>query len=139
MSFSRMERVQNVIKQELGQIIDHELNNPLLPEFITVYSVKVSSDLHNAQVMITFLDDTDPTVIKNTVTELNKAAGYIRKLLAKRITLKRHPVFHFAYNPSTKYALDMAPLFHKIEAELPPETDEPGGEGIEAGEARETK
>ena len=135
MNFSRIERVQNVIKQELAQIIDHELNNPNLPEFITIYSVKISTDLAQAQVMITLLNDSDPALIKQTVTELNKAAGYIRKLLAKRVTLKRHPVLHIAYNPSTKYALDMAPIFHQIEKEIV--ESEPEGETPEVDGAAE--
>jgi ribosome-binding factor A len=121
MSFSRISRVQNVIKQELAQIIDHELDNPNLPEFITVYNVKVTTDLRHANVEITFMDDTTPEVIKQTIEELNKAAGFIRRLLTKRVELKRHPDLHFAYNGSTKYALDMAPIFHQLEREHPAE------------------
>ncbi len=117
MLHSRIDRIQSLIQSEVAQIIDRELNNPRLPDFITVWGVKVSKDLSHALVFITFLQDQSDDVIKDTIIELNKSAGFINRLIAKRITLKRHPHVKFIYTDSTKVALDMEHLFQQIKRE----------------------
>mgnify|MGYP000945839569 CR=1 FL=1 len=117
MTYSRIDRVQNLLKEELGQIIDRELDNPLLPPFITINGVKVSKDLHYADVLVTFLQDTSAEEIKRTVEELNRSAGYISRLVADRVQLRRHPQLRFHYTPSTRHALDMEKIFLKIQEE----------------------
>jgi ribosome-binding factor A len=120
MAFSRIDRVQNLLKGEIARVIDQELDNPLLPPFITIHGVKVSKDLHYATVLVTFLADADPEDCKRTIEELNRSAGYIGRLVAQRVELRRHPRLRFVYNPSTRYALDMEAFFQKIHEELGP-------------------
>lgn len=115
---TRIERVQRQLQTEIAQIIDRELKNPNLPDMITVSHVKLASDLSEAIVFITLLNDDDENSIRETVDELNHSAGFIRTLLAKRLTLRKHPHLEFRYNPSTHYALGMEPLFLKIKEEL---------------------
>ncbi|MEN6626612.1 MAG: 30S ribosome-binding factor RbfA [Candidatus Sumerlaeia bacterium] len=117
MLHSRMERVQKLIQQELGQILDRELRNPDIPRFITVAHVKVSPDLSEATVIVTFLSDEDDETIKHTLKELNRSAGYIRSLLAKRVRLKRHPHLRFVYTNATHHAADLEEIFHGIRRE----------------------
>jgi ribosome-binding factor A len=117
MLHSRMERVQNLLQSEIATIMDRELDNPNLPEFITIYRVKVSKDLSRALVLVTFMEDQRDEVIQEAVDELNRSAGYISRLLARRVTLKRHPKLKFAYNGSTRYALDMERFFYQIKNE----------------------
>jgi ribosome-binding factor A len=112
-----MERVQSLYRHEIAQIVDRDLKNPNLPGLITIYRVKISKDLSQADVLITFLQDQTPETIERTVAELNHSAGYISRLLAQRITLRRHPRLKFAYNASTRYALDMETIFQQIKRE----------------------
>jgi ribosome-binding factor A len=114
---SRIDRVQKLLQEEIASIIDRELDNPNIPDFVTVFGVKLSSDLSRAVVLITFLEDQSPEVVESTMGELNRSAGYIGRLLAKRTTLKRHPHLKFVYNPSTKYALDIETIFQKLHRE----------------------
>jgi len=134
----RIERVAHLLQTEIATILDRELNNPNLPEFITVTHVKLSPDLSEAVVQFTFLEDQTDDVVRETVRELNRGAGYIRHLVSQRVYLKRHPHLKFVYNPSTRYALGMEPLFRQIQEELPAEdappddraeeTDDPSGD-----------
>lgn len=117
MLHSRMERVQSLIKQELGPILDRDLRNPDIPRFITVAAVKVSSDLSQATVVVTLLTDEKDETIKATLRELNRSAGYIRSLVARRVRLKRHPHLHFVYTDATHHAADLESLFHEIRRE----------------------
>lgn len=117
MLHSRMERIQSLIKTEVGAIIDRDLNDPQLPDFITISEVHVSKDLRHALIFITFLQDQTDEAIAMTVRELNHSASFIGRLFAQRVRLKRHPRMKFAYNPSTHYALDMEKIFHQIKRE----------------------
>ncbi len=114
MLHSRLARVTELIKNELGEVLDRELSNPLIPEFTTVHSVKVSKDLRSAVVFVTFLKDDDPKEIEVAIKELNKSAGFIRNELGRRITLRYLPHLKFHYNPSTHYAADLEKVFNKI-------------------------
>jgi ribosome-binding factor A len=138
MSFSRIDRVQNLLQEQIAQIVDHELNNPLLPPFITIFGVKLSRDLHHAVVPVTFLADTTQDVIDQTIAELNKSAGYIGRLVARRVQLRRHPQLQFVYNPSTHYALEMEGIFQQIQRELPPEEADGEGAPDESGDSTES-
>jgi ribosome-binding factor A len=120
MVHSRITRVAELIKEELGPIIDNELQNPKLPEFVTVHSVRVAKDLRHADVYFTVLQDDAPGAIENATDALNESAGYIRQLLGSRITLKYLPELHFHYNPSTRYAANLENIFQKIEREPKP-------------------
>lgn len=117
MLHSRIERLESLLQIEIGQIIDHDLANPNLPDFITVHRVKLAKDLGSALVLITFLADQTPETIKKTVSELNKAAGFISHEVSQRVTIKRHPKLKFTYSDSTKHALDIEKLFHQIKQE----------------------
>jgi ribosome-binding factor A len=136
MSFSRIDRVQNLIQSQLAEIVDRELDNPNLPPFITIFGVKVSKDLHHATVLVTMLEDTTGEVIEATIAELNRSAGYIGRLLAGRVQLRRHPQLRFVYNPSTHYALDMEKVFQQIHEELPPLDEEADGDAEADGDSR---
>jgi ribosome-binding factor A len=117
-----MKRVAESIKQELGEIIDREITDPAVPEMVTIHSVKVSNDLSVAHAYVTFLGDDSEEAVREAVAALNRAAGYIRGLLGRRVSLKYLPELHFHYNPSTRYAAKMEEIFKELE--IAPEEDE---------------
>jgi ribosome-binding factor A len=142
MNFSRIDRVQELLKEEIARAIDRDLDNPLLPPFITIFGVKVSKDLHYATVMTTFLADATQEEIKRTVEELNRSAGYIGRLVAQRVRLRQHPQLRFVYTPSTRHALEMEKIFQKLHEEGQLETSGQEGDASgpsETGEAGESK
>lgn len=50
----RIEKVQELIKQEASEIIMRELKDPRIG-FVTITEVDVSSDLHNAKLYVSIL------------------------------------------------------------------------------------
>lgn len=114
---SRVARVAELIKTEIGEIIDQKLTDPEVPPFVTVHSVKVSRDLRVADVSVTFLQDDNEETIAAAMKALGRAKGFIRGELARRVKLRYLPDLKFHYNPSTRYAIDMMPVFNKIETE----------------------
>lgn len=120
MLHSRMKRVSESVKAKLGEILDQRLTNPKIPPFVTVHSVRVAKDLRTAEVYVTFLQDNKQEEIEEAIKELNKAAGFIRSELSRRVVLKYLPQLNFHYNPSTRYAAQLEEIFEKIEPAEPP-------------------
>lgn len=112
---SRIKRVEELIQQELAQILNYGLRDPRIG-FITVTRIKVAKDLSDALVFVSFLEE-DPKKIEEAMRALESAKGYIKRLLAAHVTLKRLPDLHFKQDVSYLDSQHMEELFHKIEQE----------------------
>jgi ribosome-binding factor A len=109
---NRMDRISDVLKQELAQLIQNELRDPRLG-MISVMDVKVAKDLAHANVFITVLGaEVDPAV-----ETLNKAAGLLRSLLAKNLNLRATPKLHFVYDKSIENGRYLSALIDKAVAQ----------------------
>lgn len=108
---NRMDRIGDLLKQELAQLIQTELRDPRLG-MISVMDVKVAKDLAHANVFITVLGaEADPAV-----DTLNNAAGLLRSLLAKNINLRSTPKLHFVYDKSIENGRYLSALIDKAVA-----------------------
>ena len=107
-----MDRIGDLLKQELAQLIQNELRDPRLG-MISVMDVKVAKDLAHANVFITVLGaEVDPAV-----ETLNKAAGLLRSLLAKNLNLRSTPKLHFVYDKSIENGRYLSALIDKAVAQ----------------------
>lgn len=110
-SYSRAERIGQLIHQEISKILQSEIKDPRL-EFITVVKTKVSADLRYADIFVSFYQ----TETGESFQVLKKATPYIRKELAKRIELRYVPQLRFKKDQSLEYDDHLAALFKRIGA-----------------------
>ncbi len=96
----RVERFASTLQQCLADILLNDIDHPNL-KLISISRVDVSPDLKKANVFIA-----DPLgMVENPVEKLNRAKGFIKKRLARRMVLKYVPelIFvEFEYNDSVK-------------------------------------
>lgn len=106
--FSRTDRFSQQLQREVAQILQREIKDPrvVMP---TVSDVEVSRDLAYAKVFVTFLND-DAESVKEALSVLNEATGYIRSLLGKRLKARVTPNLRFEYDPSLNEGIRMAKL-----------------------------
>lgn len=112
--FSRTQRVGGQIQRELAQIIQQEVRDPRVG-FITISEVEVSRDFGHAKIFVTLLDPKQDVV--ETLRALNKAGGFLRKLLGKRIVMRVVPELHFVYDNSLDTGARVDALLHRVAAE----------------------
>lgn len=93
--FSRTRRVGEQIQRELAQLIQQELKDPRLG-LVTVSGVEVSRDFSSAKVFVTCLNDEDNG--KETIKALSHAAGFLRRELGRRMTIRTVPELRFYYD-----------------------------------------
>ncbi|MBU2707987.1 30S ribosome-binding factor RbfA [Zooshikella marina] len=97
--FSRTQRIADQIQKELAVLIQLEIKDPRLG-MVTVSSVDVSRDLAYANIYVTFLGKEDQVSNDEQVAVLNKAAGFLRSMLAKRLTARTTPQLRFFFDES---------------------------------------
>lgn len=101
--FSRLNRISHELQKKISIIIQNDINDPRLKEFIiTISSIELSRDLAYAKVFVTLLKNSESVVINNDdiINILQKSSQYIRFLLSKLIYLRVVPRLNFVYDVS---------------------------------------
>ena len=109
---NRILKVQDLIHKEIAFLIIKDLNNPLL-KMITISGVKVSKDLKYSEIYFTSLDKD----VDKIQSELNKASGFIRNELSRRIHLKRLPSIKFKYDDTAEKSQKIDNIIKKVNIE----------------------
>ena len=118
MSSGRMRRVDEAIRQVLGDAMAGELKDPRVG-FVTVTDVRTSADLRHARVYVSVLGESgrasDAAQREDTLQGLRHAHGYLQGRVASELRLKRTPTLEFAYDHTTDRALRVDALLDEIE------------------------
>jgi ribosome-binding factor A len=110
MASVRLEKVANLIKDELSLIFLHKIQDPHIG-IITVTNLKVSPDLRHARVYLSVYDkEKRPFVLE----KVNEMKGWIRSQLAGRIQIRFVPELDFFIDDTLDYVEKMEGLFKKI-------------------------
>ena len=107
-------RVADQIQRDLSEIIARELKDPRVG-MITITEVQVTPDYAHAKVFFTMLSDKKDD-IKNTVSGLTAASGFIRGQLGRRLTIHTLPELHFVHDTSTSRGIEMSKLIDEANA-----------------------
>ena len=116
MDFKRADRVADLIKQEISDILRREAGDPRIAN-ITVTDVRLTDDLRSARVYVVELgkDRLSPEVEKG----LSKAKGFLKRELGKRLQLRYIPELAFFYDPSFEYGSRIERLLKEVRKEEP--------------------
>ncbi|MBT4097110.1 MAG: 30S ribosome-binding factor RbfA [Gemmatimonadetes bacterium] len=116
MASYRLDKVREMLLRELTDIVPR-LRDPRIG-FVTIMDVEVTRDMRRATMYISVVGDDDA---KQEATEaLEKALGYIRREIAKRITLRHVPEFAVVYDDTSERAARVTSLLERVALECPP-------------------
>lgn len=121
----RLKRMADAVQREISELIRLELKDPRLGQMVTVSNVKVSPDLGYADVYVTVLgqdlnDEQSEDGYKETLDILNKASGFLRQELGRRIKTRVTPRLRFHYDKTNAYGNYMFGLIAEAVKDLPP-------------------
>ena len=114
--YARIDRVKEQITRELADLIRTELKDPNIG-MIVVNEADITRDYSHATVYYTVLDGDKA----ESAAALERAKGFLRSELAKRITVFRVPELHFQYDESLKRGMAIDRLIHQVASEKPVE------------------
>ena len=125
MAKHRLERVNELLKRELGDLLMREIqfDAPL----VTVQHVDVTPDLKNAHVYISVIGT--PGQRKGAISQLYKRRPHLQFLLSRRVVMKHTPQLHFKLDEGIERGNKVIHLMDELNL-LPPVDG-----GIESPEA----
>lgn len=130
MQYQRKDRVGDLIKREISQMLQRELKDPGIG-FVTITGVEVSADLKRAKIFYSVLGDENSK--KKSASALKRACGFIQHEIGKRLRLKHIPEISFQFDASVEYGAHIEELIQKIHQgekgkSGEADADEPGNE-----------
>jgi ribosome-binding factor A len=107
----RVSRVGEQVKKELSQIIQQEIKDPRIG-FVTITAVEMSGDLQIAKVYVSVMGKQEEK--RETLAGLEKAKGYIRSEIGRRIKLRHVPELVFVMDESLEHSEHITRLLNDI-------------------------
>ena len=108
----RPERVADILREEISQIVGYELEDPRLT-MVTVTDVRLSENLKAARVYVTVAGNEEEHRL--ALAALRHAAPYVRKQLSLSLNLPRTPEIHFIRDRVEEEGERVDRLLEKIE------------------------
>lgn len=105
--FSRTLRVAEQIQRELADLVRLEVKDPRVG-MVTLTGVEVSPDYGHARVFFTLLGG--EAQVEAALAGLNRAAGFLRRELGRRIKLRVTPQLHFVHDESVERGMRLSRL-----------------------------
>ena len=97
----RVQRVAEQLKKEIAEMLRHEVKDPRVG-FATVTGVELANDLQHAKVFVSVFGS--PKERQESLLALQKASGYIRGEVARRLRLRLTPELVFKLDESGDYS-----------------------------------
>jgi len=110
MASDRMRRVDEAVRQVLTDAVAQDLQDPRIG-FVTMTSVKTTSDLRQARVYVSVLGDEEQRAA--TLAGLRSAHGALQRRLARELRMKRTPTLEFVYDDTTDRAMRVEELLDR--------------------------
>jgi ribosome-binding factor A len=117
MTTARMRRVDEAIRQVIGDAVAGDLKDPRVG-FVTVTDVRTSADLRHARVYVSVLGESggpsEQPQRDATLEGLRSAHGFLQGRIAGELRLKHTPTLDFVYDDTTDRALRVEALIEEI-------------------------
>lgn len=99
--FSRSQRMAEQLRRELAEIVQDEIKDPRLG-FLSFTEVRMSRDLSHAVIYCSVFHSEQNSAEQQheSIEILNRAAGFIRKEIARRIRARIVPTLKFVVDES---------------------------------------
>jgi ribosome-binding factor A len=110
---SRLERVNQLIREEISHLVHRELKDPRLG-FVTITEVDVAKDLRTAKVFVSVLGS--EAEWRASLSALEHARGFMRNWLAPRLRMRSIPHLTFHPDRSMAHAAHIQTLLEELRA-----------------------
>ncbi len=116
----RTKRVAEQIQRDLSDLIRLELKDPRVG-MVTLTDVEVARDYSHAKVFFTVMGVNAKAV--ESAEGLNRAAGFLRSELGKRLSIRIIPQLHFVFDESVERGVRLSTLIDQANATNPSPKD----------------
>ena len=108
----RIERVNNLIRHEISELLQRQVKDPRLGNFVAVTEVSTTADLRHAKIFVSCICSEEEK--QDTLSTLVAASGFLRNELARRLRLRRIPELSFQWDDSIERGAHLQALIDKV-------------------------
>lgn len=113
MEYKRSDRVADLLQREIADLLLRRVKDPRITS-VTITGVKLTADLQHARVYYCIMGNPEESERKAVAEGLNKARGFMRQELGKRIHMRYVPQIEFQYDTSFEYGAKIEKLLKEL-------------------------
>jgi len=122
MSYARSKRISEEIKKVVSSLIMTEIKDPRVSNLTTVTHVETTRDLSFVYIYVSVFDSDAHK--QSTIEGLNKAKGFIRREIGKRVSLRATPQPIFKLDESIENGVHMSAVINEVVGKHNPLNDQ---------------
>ena len=111
MGSPRVARIQELLREHLGTLIDREVKDPRVG-LVTITRVQVSPDIATADVFISIYGSEEER--NSTLDGLESAKGHLRSRLGRTLQTKNTPELKFHMDNSAEYSIKISKILRQV-------------------------
>lgn len=108
----RIERVNALLRQEIGSVVADELKDPRISSIVSITRVETSRDLGFAKVYVSVLGSDQEK--SDTLRALGSAAGFIHRSIRPNLRMRSVPHFAFYLDEAIEKGAEMVAFIDKV-------------------------
>lgn len=108
----RIEQVNKLIRREISDLLQRQVKDPRLGNFVAITAVSTTSDLRHAKAFVSYIGNEEKKA--EILSVLAGASGFFRNELAKRLKLRRIPELSFHWDDSIEHGARLLELIDKV-------------------------
>ena len=108
----RIERVNNLIRQEISELLQRQVKDPRLGNFVAVTEVRTSPDLKHAKIFVSCMGSEEEK--QETLIALASASGFLRSQMIKHLRLRYTPSLSFQWDDSIERGTHLLELIDRV-------------------------
>lgn len=112
MSYARNKRISEEIKKVVSSLIMTEIKDPRVSSLTTVTHVETTRDLSYVYIYVSVFDK--ESYKKSTIEGLNKAKGFVRREIGRRVKLRATPEPIFKLDESIENGIHMSAVINDV-------------------------
>lgn len=111
----RIERLNSLIRQELSELLQRQVKDPRLGNFVAVTEVSTTPDLKHAKVWVSSFGEEENKA--EVLKALASASGFFRTSLAKNLKMRYTPELSFHWDSSIERGDRLLRLINEVSNE----------------------
>jgi ribosome-binding factor A len=119
--YKRADRVSEAIKREVSLLLTTEVKDPGI-HFTTVTGVETTDDLRHAKIFVSLLGD--ETERRESLKGLERATGFLRAEVGRRLGLRYTPEIRFYQDKSLDHAMKIKGLLNQLKSQEEPRRED---------------
>ncbi len=109
MSVKRNNRLNGEMRKIISDIIKRDVKDPRISDMLSISDINITEDLKTAKVYVSIYGESDPTI-----EALNKAKGFIRRELSKKMKIRTVPELFFEKDFSIENGIYIGNLIDEV-------------------------